>query len=210
MNNKLHWIFRLFYFQYKRVTNKYYQIINLVKLKLFGVKYGKRCIIHGHFIIALAKGAKMIIGDNFCSLNGRGLNPLSSNICCSIRVNKNAELIIGNNVGMSSAVIWSHKSITIGNNVNIGANSIIMDSDAHSINYLQRRNITLDQNNKMDKPIIIGDDVLIGVNSIILKGVTIGKRSIIGAGSVVTKSIPEACIAAGNPCRVIKNIGGGN
>ena len=60
--------------------------------------------------------------------------------------------------------------------------------------------------NKKDSPIKIEDDVLIGANSIILKGVTIGKRTIIGAGSVVTKSIPSDCVAAGNPCRVIKSL----
>ena len=55
-------------------------------------------------------------------------------------------------------------------------------------------------------PIVIEDDVWVGAHSIILKGVTIGARSIIGAGSVVTKSIPADCVAAGNPCRVIKNL----
>ena len=55
------------------------------------------------------------------------------------------------------------------------------------------------------KPIVIEDDVLIGTRCIILKGVTIGARTIIGSGSVVTKSIPADCIAAGNPCQVIKS-----
>ena len=55
-------------------------------------------------------------------------------------------------------------------------------------------------------PVTIEDDVWIGTNCIILKGVTIGARSVIGAGSVVTKNIPADCIAAGNPCRVIGKI----
>lgn len=58
----------------------------------------------------------------------------------------------------------------------------------------------------MSAPIVVEDDVWVGAHSIILKGVTIGARSIIGAGSVVTKSIPADCVAAGNPCRVIKNL----
>ena len=53
---------------------------------------------------------------------------------------------------------------------------------------------------------MIGDDVLIGMNCLILKGVTIGDRSVIGAGSVVTQSIPADVIAAGNPAKVIKQI----
>lgn len=58
----------------------------------------------------------------------------------------------------------------------------------------------------MSSPIIIEDDVFIGMNCLILKGVTIGARSIIAAGSVVTKSIPSDCIAAGNPAKVIKHL----
>lgn len=112
--------------------------------------------------------------------------------------------MIGNNVGISSSVIWAHNSITIGNHVNIGANVIVMDSDAHSLNYLDRRNISLDQQKKKNKPIVIDDDVLIGANSIILKGVHIGSLSVIGAGSVVTGNIPAHCVAAGNPAKVIK------
>lgn len=60
--------------------------------------------------------------------------------------------------------------------------------------------------NRIDKEIIIEDDVLIGTNCIVLKGVHIGARSIIGAGSIVTKDIPSDCIAAGNPAIVIKNL----
>lgn len=105
---------------------------------------------------------------------------------------------------MSSPCIRSHKSITIGNHVNIGGDCILMDSDAHSLNYLDRRVGAIDMQHKIDKPIVIEDDVLIGARCIILKGVTIGARSIIGSGSVVTKSIPADAIAAGNPCKVIR------
>lgn len=55
-------------------------------------------------------------------------------------------------------------------------------------------------------PIVIEDDAWVGAHSIILKRVTIGARSIIAAGSVVTKSIPADCIAVGNPCKVIKKL----
>ena len=55
-------------------------------------------------------------------------------------------------------------------------------------------------------PIVIEDDVMIGTRCIILKGVTIGARSVIAAGSIVTKSIPADCIAGGNPAKVIKTL----
>lgn len=59
-------------------------------------------------------------------------------------MNENGLLKIGCDVGISSAVIWVHESITIGNNVNVGANSILMDSDAHSLEYLDRRVLAKD------------------------------------------------------------------
>ena len=80
------------------------------------------------------------------------------------------------------------------------------DTDAHSLSYLHRRNGITDMANRIDKEIIIDDDVLVGANTIILKGVHIGARSVIGAGSVVTKDIPEDSIVAGNPAKVIKKI----
>jgi maltose O-acetyltransferase len=57
-------------------------------------------------------------------------------------------------------------------------------------------------------PISIGDDVWVGGGAIICPGVTIGARSIIGAGSVVTRDVPDDVFAAGNPCRVIRQLRG--
>jgi acetyltransferase-like isoleucine patch superfamily enzyme len=54
------------------------------------------------------------------------------------------------------------------------------------------------------KPVIIEEEAHIGANAVVTAGVTIGKRTQIGAGSVVTKSIPPFCIAVGNPAKVIK------
>lgn len=56
------------------------------------------------------------------------------------------------------------------------------------------------------KPVVIGSDVWVGGGAIILPGVTIGSRTVIGAGSVVTRDIPDDVVAAGNPCRVIREI----
>ena len=58
------------------------------------------------------------------------------------------------------------------------------------------------------RPVTIGEDVWVGGGAIILPGVTIGARTVIGAGSVVTRDIPDDVIAAGNPCRVIRPVDG--
>lgn len=70
----------------------------------------------------------------------------------------------------------------------------------HPLNALQRRG------QEFGKPVDIGDDVWVGGGAIILPGVTIGSRAVIGAGSVVTRNVPEGVFAAGNPCRVIREI----
>ena len=60
--------------------------------------------------------------------------------------------------------------------------------------------------NEYGKPVAIGSDVWVGGGAIILPGVTIGSRTVIGAGSVVTRDIPDDVVAAGNPCRVIRRL----
>ena len=67
-------------------------------------------------------------------------------------------------------------------------------------------NAELRRREEFGKPIDIGSDVWVGGGAIILPGVTIGSRAVIGAGSVVTRSVPEGVFAAGNPCRVIREI----
>ena len=65
---------------------------------------------------------------------------------------------------------------------------------------------TLRRTQEYGKPVTIGSDVWVGGAAVICPGVTIGARSVIGAGSVVTRDIPEEVFAAGNPCRVIRGI----
>lgn len=187
--------------------------INRLVFTLFGVKYGTGLRVYDRMYLNMAKGATMRLGDNFTFTSGDGINPLCRNIRGKIFIDENAKVLIGDNTGISSACIWAKKMISIGNNVKIGGDCIIMDTDAHNLDYRIRntdikdeKGRTIDTLSAKSSPIIIEDDVLIGARSIILKGVKIGARSIIGAGSVVTKSVPSDCIAGGNPCKVIRII----
>ena len=74
------------------------------------------------------------------------------------------------------------------------------------MNYLVRRDFEKDMKEKRLEKVSIEHDAFIGADCIVLKGVTIGACSIIGAGSVVTKSIPQGQIWAGNPAKFIRNI----
>lgn len=181
---------------------KLYPRINRMILKSHGVVFGKNIQIPGK-VSWLIRGARITIGDNFYLSSGNGVNPIASNLQADVYVEPGATLTIGNNVGMSSTRLWIHESAKIGNNVKIGGCVLITDTGAHPMDYVVRRS---SNEGTKSAPVVIEDDVWVGAHCIILKGVTIGARSIIGAGSVVTNSIPVDCVAAGNPCRVIKII----
>ena len=99
--------------------------------------------------------------------------------------------------------------IEIGDNVLIASN-VQLYTATHSTKVYERIVEDWDKGMEICKtyalPIKIGNGVWIGGGAIILPGVTIGENSVIGAGSIVTHSIPDNCIAVGNPCRVIKHI----
>lgn len=189
----------------KRIINFISRLKNIFIFAVYGVHIGKHCVVHGHIGIRIGKKASVVVGNEFYYSSGSNINPLCARDRGFICVNDDAKLIIGDNVAMSSTRIWCHQSITIGDNVLVGGGCTILDSDCHSLSWMDRRELITDMRNKHDAPIVIGNDVLIGMNTMILKGVTIGERSIIGAGSVVTQNIPADSVAAGNPAVVIRS-----
>ncbi len=90
----------------------------------------------------------------------------------------------------------------------VGGNVRIFDHDFHSLDFRHRRKGGGDSEHIKSAAVIIEDDVFIGANAIILKGVHIGARSVVGAGSVVTsKDIPPDSLIIGNPARIVKRNG---
>ena len=100
-------------------------------------------------------------------------------------------------------VICAAERITIGNNVVVGANTAIVDTDFHLLDPEQR---WLRPSDGKTAAIVIEDDVFIGMNCLILKGVTLGQGSVVGAGSVVTRDVPPRVIVAGNPARFVREL----
>ena len=160
--------------------------------------------IKGRPIINIGKNCKVIIGEDVTIASGI-FNGIDNTTCSKINIKDDASLSIGNHTGMTNVVIQCHQSVTIGSYVNIGAGSMIFDTDFHSLFWKDRQDGT-DITKRAMKPVVIKDYVFIGAHSFILKGVTIGEKSIVGAGSVVTRDIPDGEIWAGNPARFIKRI----
>ncbi len=103
-------------------------------------------------------------------------------------------------MGISGNTIYAWEKIIIGDRTQIGANTKIIDTDFHPLEYEKR--IGRDRANS--KPVVIGNDVFIGMNSIILKGSKIGNGCVIGAGAVVSGEFPDNSVIVGNPARIIK------
>lgn len=179
---------------------------NKLNFKINGVKYGKKCCLEGRIWLSVEDGAKVSVGSGCHFTGGRFVNRIGRNLASSLSAAKGAELTIGDGCGISSTCIWAKESIVIGNNVNIGADCLIMDHDAHSLDFQKRHTFADDYAGTATAPIRIADDVLIGAKVIVLKGVTIGARAIVGAGSVVTRDIPADEIWAGNPAKFIKKV----
>lgn len=178
-------------------------VVNIIILSMNRVNYERDIKVNG--VLLVRNAGNISIGKNFSVNSGIKYNPIGGDSICSlITQRKEAKITIGNNVGISNATLYAWAAITISDNVIIGGGTRIWDSDFHSID----PKIRMSGNDYDIKclPINIQDYVFIGGGSIILKGVTIGKNSIIAAGSVVTKDIPANCIAGGNPCVVIRKI----
>jgi len=99
-----------------------------------------------------------------------------------------------------NCVVLDVAKVTIGNNVLFGP-AVQLYTATHPMNAEERRSGL-----EFAKPINIGNDVWLGGGAIVCPGVTIGDGSVIGAGSVVVRDIPGGVFAAGNPCRVIRNV----
>lgn len=153
--------------------------------------------------IHLSIGSNVCIGDNFVMGNSIKTNATGLGGRCKIEVRRGAELLIGDNVGMTLTSIYCTTRISIGNNVKIGFGTQIFDTDFHSLDS-DLRNSPYDSQFAKKLPIIIGNDVFIGAMSIITKGVNIGDKAIIACGSVVTKDIPAGEVWGGNPAKKIR------
>lgn len=167
-------------------------LIKIFFLKLRGYDIDYSVLLRGSdFFFQSTKGAIKISEK---SIIGKG-NRISAG--------GNGKIIVGKNVLMDdSTYVMAHERIEIGKNVKIAAFCFICDFN-HK--FSDGKISVIDQGYDT-KPVIIEDNVWVGTHSIILPGVTIGRGSVIGAGSVVTKNIPKDSVAVGNPARVVKKI----
>lgn len=180
------------------------QIYVFFVLRAFSIRPNGRFRINGYPKFTVKGTGKVVIGKRFVLNSGNVFNSIGRNQRSLLSVGEGAELTIGDNVGMSSVAIVCQKKIRIGNNIRIGGNTVIYDTDFHALNAEERTAIPEITRGIKRRDVSIGDNVFIGGHSIILKGTTIGANSIIGAGSVVSGTIPENEVWAGNPAVFVR------
>ena len=174
-------------------------IVNRIRLRKNKIKHGKNLVVNGRPYIH----GNVEFGND-CRINsGWKYNPIGGDELAIIRA-ISGKIEIGDNVGISNATIISEDEIIIEKDVRIGGSCKIYDTDFHSLS-LNKRLSDIDDS-IVTAPVHIKRGAFIGAHTIILKGITIGEEAVIGAGSVVTKSVPAREIWGGNPARFIKKI----
>jgi maltose O-acetyltransferase len=175
---------------------------------------------------------KMLAGELYDALDPElvALRARARDLCQSLNATREAEVderrrLLGALFGADGDTVWMQPpffcdygaNISLGERVFFNFNCVVLDvcpvqigdcclfgpavqiyTPVHPMDAKLRRE------QEYGKPVSIGDDVWVGGGAIILPGVRIGSRAIIGAGSVVTRDVPEGMFAAGNPCRVIR------
>lgn len=169
-----------------------------------GVALGRGCTATGVPYFYRVPNTQITLGDDCKLLSSFRSNNIGSMVRCRIcTITPQGSIHIGQRVGLSATTIASHIGVTIGDDTQIGAGTVITDSDWHDTSADVTARHSRDGKSA---PVVIGRNVFIGTRCLILKGVTIGDNAVIGAGSVVTHNIPDNAIAAGNPCRVLSGI----
>lgn len=190
--------------QIKKITDNLKQFSNYVHnellFKVKNVSYKTKPQINGK--LNIFRNGSIHFGENIIINSGASYNPIGGDTRTILSVTKGAVLSIGNNTGFSNTTIVCKEKITIGSFVKIGGSVKIYDTDFHALDYSARSESATDVG--ITKPVEIKNHAFIGAHCIILKGVVIGEKAIIGAGSVVTKSVPSEEIWGGNPAKFIK------
>lgn len=179
-------------------------LVLLVTYYLYKVKYWGKVKFRGLTYFYAGIGGRIEFKGKGTIVNNYSVSNAFGLFQRTIFYAPGGHITIGAECGISGTTFCSMVEITVGNRVQVGANCKIMDNDQHSLDPIERYNDVRDNVGK--RPVRIGDDCFIGASSIILKGTTLGRNCVVGAGSVVHGEFPDNCVIAGNPGKIIKHL----
>jgi len=169
--------------------------------KLRGVQMLGAVRFNGRPYLYRAAGSRITIGPGVSFNSSLRSNPIGCSRPVSLRtMRSDAEIILGAGVGLSGVSICAAKRVVLGEGTFVGADTIIFDNDFHAPEGEWGWGAESPDN---PRAVTIGRGVFIGARCIVLKGVQIGDRAIVGAGAVVTRDVPAGHIAVGNPARIL-------
>jgi acetyltransferase-like isoleucine patch superfamily enzyme len=174
-------------------------------LRSYGVEFGSGLRLGSAPVIRRNQTGRIRLGRNVSIANELAENPAGiahrTALCACM---PGSELLIGDDVGISGAVIYAWRKIEIGDRVLLGAGAVIYDSDFHPVEVEPRNRF--DESKVGIAPVKIESDVWVGARAMVLKGVTIGRGSVVAAGAVVTADVPSGTIVGGVPAKVIGKV----
>lgn len=183
-------------------------VIDMLPLKWKGARIGKGCFVDGMPKVHMAKGAKIILGDDVTLISRERHNPLLRQKMILKATTPDSVIQLHDHVGLSGCSLISSTSISIGEYTIIGPDTVVFDAAGHHYNPTTGWRV---RTMRTGNPISIGKKCFIGSRCIIMGGVTIGDNCVVSAGTVVSKDIPAGHIACGNPAVITplpKRLGG--
>lgn len=173
-----------------------------LEARLRGIQVGKGVEFLGRPVMTRHPDSVFVLGAGGTYGSSVRCNPLGNAQPCVLRTMAGgARLEIGERVGMSSTTVCAAASISIGEGTICGAGAMIVDNDFHTPT--QGWDWTIGSE-ATARPVRIGRGCFLGARAIVLKGVTIGDRAVVGAGAVVTQDVPAEAVVAGNPARIVR------
>ena len=162
-----------------------------------GVKVGAGFTCIGRPAMNLKRGSRIVLGERVTLCNSGMANPVAEYGRCRLAtVAAGAEIVLHDQVGLSSCLICCAQRVEVGQGTIIGGGAMILDTDFHPRG---PQGEWLNDPKAVSRPVLIGEKCFIGARAIILKGVTIGDGAVVGAGAVVTRDVPAGAVVAGNP-----------
>jgi acetyltransferase-like isoleucine patch superfamily enzyme len=189
-----------------KLLKMWWQLYVPFRLRSLGVLIGNNVRFYGMPIVGITKGSNIRIGDRVVLFSDSRFTALGVNHPVVLRtLRSDAQIVIGDDTGISGGSICAADFVEVGKECLLGANVVITDTDFHAVKPEGRRynNISKDIGTL---PVKIEDNVFLGTGVVVLKGVCVGRNSVVGAMSVVSKSVGMNEIWAGNPARFIKAI----
>jgi hypothetical protein len=169
-----------------------------------GISWGRGWKIFGRPIIQKHSGSRIALGDGLYLRSWPRSNPLAPTAPVVLSTRRaDAAIEVGTDCGFTGTTLVAADRIAIGDRVLVGGNASIVDFDFHPLTPEGRAEAI---NAGAAAPIVIEDDVFVGMEALILKGVTVGEGAVVGAGSVVTQDVPPRTVVAGNPTTVVREL----